>query len=65
MTSFAISTAEELKQKAAQTRADAKNFRTAEAQAKMLEIASEYERLALRADQLEDQSHKAGPPNLP
>lgn len=49
-----IPTAEELRQKAEDTRAEAEQFKHPDFQAHMLKIAAEYERLAKRADEAKE-----------
>jgi hypothetical protein len=45
-----IPTTDELRRKAEECRAQAQGFRTPESKAHLLDIAAEYERLALRAE---------------
>jgi hypothetical protein len=49
-----IPTSSELRRKAQDCRTEAHAFQTADIKANMLEIAAEYDRLAIRADEAEE-----------
>lgn len=51
-----IPTADELRRKAEQTRAEAQELQVPDIRTKMLEIAAEYERLARRAEEFEERA---------